>query len=73
MFGSSFNSGVSSQLQLREKAMSKHTSKFVQYANSRNAWVRMVSSVNVSKSNSLAKYYTLQGGTLYDNALRSGI
>ena len=53
--------------------MSKHTSKFVQYANSRNAWVRMVSSVNVSKSNSLAKYYTLQGGTLYDNALRSGI
>ena len=47
MFGSSFNSGVSSQLQLRERAMSKHTSKFVQYANSRNAWVRMVSSVNI--------------------------
>lgn len=73
VFGSSFNSGVLSQLNLRQNAMSKRTPKFVQYTNSRNAWIRMVSSVNVKESSNISDYYVLHGGTLYNNALRFGI
>jgi hypothetical protein len=73
IFGSSFSNGVISQLNLRQNAMFKRTPKFVQYTNSRNAWVRMVSSVNVNGSANIANYYALHGGILYNGNLRSGI
>ena len=73
IFKESFKKGVSEQIVARQNAIEKHTSETIQYLNSRNAWVRMTSAVNVDEKDSLARYHILQGGMLYNNALRSGI
>jgi hypothetical protein len=73
IFKESFKKGVREQIEARQNAIEKHTPETIQYLNSRNAWVRMTSAVNVDEKDSLARYHILQGGMLYNNALRSGI
>jgi len=64
IFRSTFSPSVKTQLGHRQKAMTNRTPQNLQYLNSRNAWIRMSSSVNVNGSSDLAKKYVLQGGTL---------
>jgi len=66
IFKSTFSPTVQEQLRRRQDAMVNRTPQNIQYINSRNAWIRMSSSVNVNSSNELAKRYVLQGGTLND-------
>jgi hypothetical protein len=73
IFKSTFTPEVRTQLDVRQKAMVNRTPQNLQYLNSRNAWIRMSSSVNVNGTNELAKKYILQGGTLNDKALKSGL
>lgn len=53
--------------------MAKRDSKFMHQVNTRSSWVRMTSAVNYEGSDELARKYILQGGTLNEGALRSGI
>jgi hypothetical protein len=64
IFKSTFSPSVKAQLEVRQKAMTNRTPKNISYLNSRNAWIRMSSSVNVNGKADLAKKYVLQGGTL---------
>jgi len=74
IFKSTFTPFVKTQLATRQKAINNRTAKNLQYYNSRNAWIRMSSSVNVNGNNTLAKTYILQGGTLDSNKnLKSGL
>jgi hypothetical protein len=82
IFKATFSPTVIEQLTARQKAMTNRTAKNLQYLNSRNAWIRMSSSVDIIQIGSngneegnkdLAKKYILQGGILYDNKLRAGI
>jgi len=80
IFKSTFSPTVKEQLNRRQEAMVNRTPDNLQYINSRNAWIRMSSSVNVNGSNELAKRYVLQGGTLNNIAsdsikgnLKSGV
>ena len=66
IFKSTFSPTVQEQLRRRQDAMVNRTPQNIQYITSRNAWIRMSSSVNVNGSNELAKRYVLQGGTLND-------
>jgi len=66
IFKSTFSPTVQEQLRRRQDAMINRTPQNIQYITSRNAWIRMSSSVNVNGSNELAKRYVLQGGTLND-------
>jgi len=60
---------VKNQLKVRQNAMTNRTPNNLQYLNSRNAWIRMVSSVDVSgDKGALARKYVLQGGTLNDTS-----
>ena len=71
IFKSTFSPTVKEQLKRRQEAMVNRTSDNIQYINSRNAWIRMSSSVNVNGTNELAKRYVLQGGTLNNIAADS--
>lgn len=71
IFKSTFSPTVQEQLRRRQDAMVNRTPQNIQYTNSRNAWIRMSSSVNVNSSNELAKRYVLQGGTLNNIAASS--
>jgi hypothetical protein len=73
IFKESFKNGVQNQIIARQEALKKHTSDTIQYLNSRNAWIRMTSAVDVDGSDSLAAYHVLQGGMLYNKSLRSGV
>jgi hypothetical protein len=101
IFKESFKEGVRNQLEIRQNVINERTPQNLQYMNSRNAWIRMSSAVNIyngpshddntddeneraaalkdykdpSKySNSLAKQYILQGGTLSPNGtLKAGL
>jgi hypothetical protein len=77
IFKSSFSPTVQEQLKRRQDAMIDRKPQSIQYINSRNAWIRMTSSVNVNGSSDLAKQYILQSGTLSSgvlgNILKSGI
>ena len=73
IFKSTFKQAIQTQLGKRQEAILNRTPTAIQYLNSRNAWIRMTSSVNVNGSNDLAKKYILQGGVLSDTGLRSGI
>jgi hypothetical protein len=82
IFREGFNNAIKTQLKKREDAMLNRTTENIQYINSRNAWIRMASSVNVNGSADYAKAYVLQGGTINLNIsgsvvkgweLRSGI
>ena len=80
IFKSTFAPHVKTQLARRQQAMVKRTPQDLSYINSRNAWIRISSSVNVNGTNDLAKKYVLQGGTLNNitdqsitGSLKSGI
>jgi hypothetical protein len=76
IFRSTFPEHVKNQLAARQFALTKQSrsSQNLSYINSRNAWVRMSSSVNVDNSNELAKRYILQGGTLNaDGTKKTGL
>jgi len=89
IFKDSFNLSIQDQISLRQKALTNRTSKNLTYYNSRNAWIRLSSSVNIYKgsgdiedennyTNDLAKKYILQGGILNESIsgegqLREGI
>ncbi len=61
-------------LEARQDAMTDRSPQNIQYLNSRNAWIRMTSAVNINGSAELAKKYVLQGGTLNsNNTLKTGI
>jgi hypothetical protein len=71
IFREGFKPEIAAQLKKRESAMLNRTTENIQYINSRNAWVRMASSVNVNGTSDLAKAYVLQGGTLNNGALKN--
>jgi LAS superfamily LD-carboxypeptidase LdcB len=75
IFKETFKEGVRNQLDIRQKAIKNRTPQNLTYYNSRNAWIRMTSSVNVGgDGGKLAKSYILQGGVLNPNGkLRSGL
>ena len=74
IFKDTFKPGVKSQIIARQNAIINRTPNAIQYLNSRNAWIRMCSSVNVGDdAGALAKSYVLLGGTLYKGKLRSGV
>jgi hypothetical protein len=73
IFRNSFNSEVKGQLTARQDAMVNRTEDNISYLNSRNAWVRMSSSVNVNGTNALARSYILQGGTLNTINTKTGL
>jgi len=65
IFKSTFSPFVKTQLEVRQNAMVNRTPQNLQYINSRNAWIRMSSSVDVNgDKGALARKYILQGGTL---------
>jgi hypothetical protein len=64
IFRNTFSDTIKTQLSKRQDAMVDRTMNNISYLTTRNAWVRMSSSVNVKGSNSLARSYILQGGTL---------
>jgi len=66
IFKSSFSPTVQKQLKARQDAINNRIPQNLSYFNSRNAWIRLSSSVNVDGKNDLAKNYVLQGGTLND-------
>jgi hypothetical protein len=74
IFKETFKDGVKNQITARQEAILNRTPSSIQYFNSRNAWIRMTSAVDVGgDKGKLAKEYTLLGGTLNDKKLRSGI
>jgi hypothetical protein len=73
IFRNTFSSEVRNQLEARQDAMVNRTPDNLSYLNSRNAWIRMSSSVNVNGSNELARSYILQGGTLNTISTKNGL
>jgi hypothetical protein len=73
IFKETFKDGVKNQLKARQEAIVERTPNAIQYFNSRNAWIRMTSAVDVGGSGELSRNYVLLGGTLLDGKLRSGI
>ena len=75
IFKATFKEGVCNQLKVRQKAINNRTPGNLTYYNSRNAWIRMTSAVQVNgDGGALANKYVLQGGILDPNKhLRSGI
>ena len=68
IFKESFKPGIKTQIQTRQNALGGifgvRTAEAMQYFNSRNAWIKMQSGVDVGGSSDLAKKYILQGGIL---------
>jgi hypothetical protein len=64
IFKSTFSPSVKAQLDIRQQVMRFRNPNSLQYMNSRNAWIRLSSSVDVDGKSDLAKKYILQGGTL---------
>jgi len=74
IFKDTFIPEVQFQLDARQNAILNRTPTTIKYLNSRNAWIKMSSSVNVNSTSDLAKSYILQGGILKpDGGLRSGV
>jgi len=78
IFKDSFHKDIKTQLGIRQSAINNRTPNNLQYYNSRNAWIRLSSSVNINGSPDIARNNVLQGGTLTgynkgQGALRSGI
>lgn len=73
IFKDTFIPEVQKQLGVRQNAFLKRTAPEIKYLNSRNAWIRMSSSVNVNGTNDLADNYQLKGGTASPQGLRSGV
>jgi hypothetical protein len=64
IFRETFEPFVKDELKRRQDGMLTRNPSFLHQLNSRSAWVRMTSGVNVNNSNDLAKKYVLQGGIL---------
>ena len=76
IFKDTFKKGVTDQIESRQAEIQKRTSLGMQYYNSRNAWIRMTSAVDVgSDKGALAREYILQGGLIdgITGTLRSGL
>ena len=79
IFKNTFKKEIQTQLEIRQNAILNRTPTTIKYLNSRNAWIKMSSSVNASLSpgtpstNDLADNYQLQGGILSPQGLRSGV
>jgi hypothetical protein len=74
IFKDTFIPEVQNQLRARQDAIKKRDVTSIKYLNSRNAWIRMSSSVDVNKDKGKsASENILQGGTLYNNNLRAGV
>jgi hypothetical protein len=89
IFKGSFHESIKGQLSIRQAAMTNRTPQNLSYLNSRNAWIRLSSSVNVyngpipasptdlqdekNYNNGLANKYILQGGILNNEQPRAGI
>ena len=74
IFKDTFKDGIREQLDVRQKAINVRTPQNLTYMNSRNAWIKMTSAVNVNGTADLAAKYILQGGILNpNNKLRSGL
>jgi hypothetical protein len=64
IFRETFEPFVKDELKRRQTGMLTRNPSFLHQLNSRSAWVRMTSGVNINDSNELAKKYVLQGGIL---------
>jgi len=75
IFRNNLPDGIKNGLNQRKSAMVNRTPQTIQYMNSRNAWIRMTSAVDVNGNNDYASSYVLQGGTLNSggSGLKSGI
>jgi hypothetical protein len=76
IFKETFKNEIRDQIKTRQNALVARTPASIQYYNSRNAWIRMTSSVDVENDKgALAKNYILLGGVLYNisQPLKSGI
>jgi hypothetical protein len=73
IFRETFPKFITSELTRRQAGMQSRNPAFIQQLNTRSAWVRMTSGVNYQGTNTLAKQYVLQGGTLVNNTLRTGL
>jgi hypothetical protein len=73
IFKSTFPQGVKEQLEARQNKTLSRDSEAIRYLNSRTAWIRMTSAVNVDKKNTLSQDNVLLGGALYNKAPRSGV
>jgi len=74
IFKDTFIPEVRFQLDARQNAILNRTPTTIKYLNSRNAWIKMSSSVNVNGTSELANNYQLKGGILKpDGGLRSGV
>lgn len=72
IFRETFEPFVKDELKRRQAGMLTRNPSFLHQLNSRSAWVRMTSGVNVNNSNDLAKKYVLQGGILNVNTVTQG-
>jgi len=82
IFKDTFPKEVKEQIKRRQTLLTERKPKHLSYLNSRKAWVRLTSGVNVieeggegtiNDTNTYASKYVLQGGTLDDGSLRQGI
>jgi len=74
IFRETFPDFVTDQLNYRQEGMRGRDPKFLRELNNRTSWVRMSSSVNYQGTNTLAKKYVLQGGTLNNaKSFKSGL
>jgi hypothetical protein len=72
IFRETFDPFVEEELKRRQDGMLSRNPFFVHQLNTRSAWIRMTSGVNVNNSNDLAKKYVLQGGILNVNTTGQG-
>jgi len=77
IFRETFEPFVKDELKRRQDGMLTRNPAFLHQLNSRSAWVRMTSGVNVKNdkgeiTNELAKKYVLQGGILNVNTITQG-
>jgi muramidase (phage lysozyme) len=65
IFKNTFSPSIKEQLKRRQEAILKRDAKSIQYLNSRNAWIRMESSVDVDNDKGdLADRYVMFGGII---------
>ena len=73
IFKDTFIPEVQGQLKARQYSLKKRDVNSIKYLNSRNAWIKMSSSVNVNGTSKLANSYQLKGGILSPQGLRAGV
>jgi len=73
IFKDTFIPEVQGQLKARQNSLKKRDVNSIKYLNSRNAWIKMSSSVNVNGTSDLADNYQLKGGILSPQGLRAGV